>query len=83
MGKVDCGQSPKRALEPILANYGQTNWWVVQIYPMAWLVIVHITRPVCSPLSLFRVPYEPIKTYALHIAYCVATERRQLPGAQR
>ncbi len=50
MGKVDYGQSPKRAIEPILANHGQTNWWVVQIYPMAGLVIVHFSRPVCSPL---------------------------------
>ncbi len=39
-----------RALEPVLANHGQTNWWVVQIYPMAGLVIVHISRPVLSPL---------------------------------
>ncbi len=34
-GKVDYGQCLKRHREPVLANNGQTNWRVVQIYPMA------------------------------------------------
>ncbi len=49
---MDCGQCLKRPREPVLANNGQTNWRVVQIYTMAGLVIVHFSRPVCSPLKV-------------------------------
>ncbi len=52
---MDYGQCLKRLREPVLANNGQTNWRVVQIYPMAGLIIVHFSCPVCSPLSLFSI----------------------------